>query len=225
MGRGPREQGARARVAEPAREQGCGEGRVAAEAGQEERVPGDPDQGTEEGLGERAPRVDERCEEPRVAGPVGSQRRRRRRDVALHDDSGAVGEGVRERRGRCHPLHAERRRVEGAQEGRDRGEGVDGGADVVTEPRQGQRLGAAAAPDPVRGLDDVDGPAPLRQRDRGGQTVGSGPDDHRVMAAHPPAVRAPGRLTSTLPPVVTTRSAAMRSGVRPVAPLTSTAPV
>ena len=75
-----------------------------------------------------------------------------------------------------HELEPVLRERQVAQEGRDEGEGVDGGAGVVHEARQRQLLGAAAAADGVGALEDRDRAAGPGEHDGRGEPVGARAD-------------------------------------------------
>jgi hypothetical protein len=60
-------------------------------------------------------------------------------------------------------------------------QGMDGGADVIHKTGKRQLRRAAASPHRLLPLDDENGPACGRQRDRCGEAVRAGADDHRVV--------------------------------------------
>ncbi len=76
------------------------------------------------------------------------------------------------------------RKVEGTEGGGGESERVHAGADVMTEPREGELLGTHAAARMIRRLENNDLPARLGERDRGYQPVGAGSDDDCVDIRH-----------------------------------------
>jgi hypothetical protein len=97
--------------------------------------------------------------------------------VATDEACGAVVEWMCECRRRLDPIDVELERVE---ERRRRGERMDRGADVVTEPRKRQLRGARPAADRVPRLDDEDGTSGLRECERGSEPVRARTDDDCV---------------------------------------------
>jgi len=73
--------------------------------------------------------------------------------------------------------------AEFAQERRADGHEVDGGTEIVQQPRHDRLAGASAAADPVGRLQHRDPQAGPGQGVGGGQTVGPGTDDGR--STHP----------------------------------------
>ena len=94
----------------------------------------------------------------------------------------------------AQPVALERQLRQVGRAGRER---VDGRADVVAEPGQGQLGRAGATADRVPALDDQHGTAGRGQGDRGRQAVGPRSDDDGVVAGGgarrwlPPALAAP----------------------------------
>ena len=75
-----------------------------------------------------------------------------------------------------------------AEERRGDAQRIDGGADVVVEAGQREFGGGGCAADMVAALVDCDGDTLLRQRDGGGETVGTGADDVGCVQRHEPIV-------------------------------------
>ena len=126
--------------------------------------------------------TDQRAEDTSPGLPVRSQPRAGLVERADQDPRRTVVQGVREVDLGVPPDEAVLGQRERGQERRRDGERVHGGADVVQEAGQGQLRGAGAAADRVLALEHRDRPARLRERDRGGQPVGTGADDDRVEA-------------------------------------------
>jgi hypothetical protein len=84
---------------------------------------------------------------------------------------------MRKRGRRLDPVDIQPERPE---EGRSRGERMDGGTDVVPEPRECQLGRARAAADRVLRLEDEDRASGLREGDGGGEAVRAGADDDGV---------------------------------------------
>ena len=117
-----------------------------------------------------------RLHEPPISASVLTQPRRRLRHGSREEERCAVVEGMRERRGRRDQVQLERR-----EEGSQRWERHDRGADVVAKagleelfgPQPSTRLGG-----PFQHQDRLSGRC---QRDRGGEAVRPGADDHGVI--------------------------------------------
>jgi hypothetical protein len=89
---------------------------------------------------------------------------------------------MRQRSRRCDEFKAVALQGQAAEEGRSRGQRVDGGADIVDEPGQGQSGRPGASPEQVFGLQHCDFPAAASELDRGRQAVGSGAHHDRVRS-------------------------------------------
>ena len=83
--------------------------------------------------------------------------------------------------------------AEGAEEGRAQRRGVDRGADVVAESREGELRRAHAAADGVGGLEDPHLVSRAGEGDRGGEPVGSAADDRRLLSPWPHPATGPRR--------------------------------
>jgi len=70
---------------------------------------------------------------------------------------------------------------QGRQKRRGPSQRMYGGADIVSESGQGERCRARAASDGLRAFHYYDGPSRFGEDDCGGEPVGSGTDDYRVI--------------------------------------------
>ncbi len=125
-------------------------------------------------------------EEPAPRSAIGPERPSPLVDGLRHHARRAVVEGMGESERRLDPFDALLRQGHGAEEGRAHAQGMDRGADVVTEPREGELLRARAATHRCRGLEHEHGPAGTGEGQRRGQPVRARADDHPVVgpAAH-----------------------------------------
>jgi hypothetical protein len=112
----------------------------------------------------------------------GVEARRGGVDVPIEGDGAAVGQRVRVARLGVDPPQAVALERHPREDGRRGGGGVDGREGVVPEARQRQLLGADGTAGTVGGLQHRDPPPGLGEPDRGGQPVGTGPDDDGVAA-------------------------------------------
>jgi len=135
-----------------AREDARGPERHEAEARQRDRMPGERQERT--GHGRPQPRKVARdlADGARPGARVGAETGGGALDRAVHEDGGAVVEGMRQRRRRVDPADAVVRERELREERRRRRERMDRGADVVDEAGQRQLRGAASSADGVLGL-------------------------------------------------------------------------
>ena len=102
----------------------------------------------------------------------------------LEGDGGAVVEWVGDGGGWLDPAKAVGGEGKGAEEGAGDAERVAGGAEVVVEAGEGDFGGGAGAAEGGVALVDGDGDAALRERDGGGETVGTGADDVGGLERH-----------------------------------------
>ncbi len=101
-------------------------------------------------------------------------------DIAVQQRRRRVLKRVREWHRRMCPTQALRRQWQRTQRRRGQRQRQHSGAHIVSEPRQGQLLGAQPAAGGRRGFDDEHPPAGFGERDRAREPVGTGADDDRV---------------------------------------------
>jgi hypothetical protein len=131
--------------------------------------------------------LDERRDELAVGLSVRSERVRRRVEVALEQDGGAVVERMCGLHVRVNPLDVE---VERAEERRVGAERVDRRADVVHEAREGQLERADAPAHGLLRLVDFDVEPCAGELERAGEAVRPRPDDdgsHRRLRSAGPS--------------------------------------
>ncbi len=167
-------------------------GRAQDEGGEHQRMTGHVEDRPQEVGREAVPARGKRPEEPAPRSAVGPERPRRLVQGLRHHARGAVVEGMGDRERRLDPFDALLHQGHGAEEGRAHSQGMDRGADVVTEPREGELQRARAAAHRVRRLEHEHGPLGAGEGQGRGQPVRAGADDHRVVgpAAHAVAQRA-----------------------------------
>jgi hypothetical protein len=139
---------------------------------------------TEDRARQRWPVGDDRADQPFICVAVAAETRRR--FVNRTNAHGCVAgvERMRDHDRRFDPFESVRRQGQRFPERGLDGEWMNGGADVVREPRKRQLRGARAAADAVVGFEHHD-PAPgLRQDDGGAQAVWSGTDDDGISHAY-----------------------------------------
>ena len=125
---------------------------------------------------------------------------------ALHENRGAVVEGMGHRRRRVDQVEAVLGQGERAKEGRPRDERMTGGADVVDEAGQSQLRGADAPSERVLGFAYGHPPPRFRKRDRGRETVRPRADyDGVVAVAQLTSARTDDRASRTISRAITSR--------------------
>ena len=127
--------------------------------------------------------LDQRLEQPAVGGGVRRPGPRPSPPGSGGDRRPAAVERMGVATSGCTSVHPAAGEVELAEERRDRGHRVHGGADVVPDAGGDQLLGAHAPARAVGGLDELHAQAGGRQPQRGGQPVGSRSDDDGVRLA------------------------------------------
>ena len=161
---------------------GSREDRVQAEAGEDERMPRQPE-GAEYLAQDRVGISYQRPHEARIRRRIGAERSRRAGKRALEHRGGAVVERVRERGRRFDPLEPVLLERQRAEERRALDERVDCRADVVPKSGQRQLGGACAAADGVGRFEDEHGPPGAGEHDRRREPVRPGTDDDSVVHA------------------------------------------
>ena len=138
------------------------------------------------------PRANQRLERPPVRVGVGTETRRGRFDIALHQHRRPVVERVADAVRRLHPAQAVPGKVQLGEERRGPAEGVDRAAHVVDEARERALGRARAATNGLRLFEERDRVTGSRELDRGSQAVGPAAHDDGIGSVHPPSRRRTG---------------------------------
>ena len=126
------------------------------------------------------------CAGERTIGCSGRRQRRARprsQAPSQRPQPPAPVEGVGEGHLRQAELNAAALQVDSQEEGREREEGLDGGADIVVEPGQGQLLGPTAPAGGWRPLEDLYAKPGASEHQCGGKAVRARADDDGVNGA------------------------------------------
>ena len=214
MGRTAGEQGASAVAAKPpVAQHGGGEQGWNAEAGEQERMPGQ--MGRSEDLGDQLVRVtEEGADEPAIRGSVRPERSGGRVDRLAEDDRRLPIERMRDRRMRLDPSQPMLGERECRKVRREDAERVRRGADVVVIAGAGELGGPSSAADAVRCFEDEYGRAVARQLDRGSQAVGTTADDDSVQTLRQRGCYAAG-VAATTSPLASTIPSSQTASTRP----------
>ena len=214
MGRAAGEQRASALAAKPpVAQRGGGEQSRCAEAGEQERMPGQMRRTQD--LGDQLVRVaEEGADQPAIGGGVRSERIGGRVHRLAKDHRRLPIERVGDRRRRLDPgqsMLGERKRRQVRREDPER---VRRGADVMVKAGEGELGRPSSAPDRGGCFEDEHRSAIARQFDRGSEAVGTAADDDSVHARWQCAFYAAG-VAATTSPLASTIPSSQTASTRP----------